>query len=65
MDELWRIIRSLAEAAQTVGVPVVTGDTKVVERGKGDGIFINTTGIGLIPPGVDIAPRRPNRATWC
>ena len=58
MDELWRIIRSLAEAAQTVGVPVVTGDTKVVERGKGDGIFINTTGIGLIPPGVDIAPRR-------
>jgi hydrogenase expression/formation protein HypE len=58
MDELWRIVRSLAQAAQAVGVSVVTGDTKVVERGKGDGIYINTAGIGLIPPGVDIAPRR-------
>jgi hydrogenase expression/formation protein HypE len=58
MDELWRIVRSLAQAAQDVGVNVVTGDTKVVERGKGDGIYINTAGIGLIPPGVDIAPRR-------
>ena len=49
MDELWRIVRSLAEAARSVGVPVATGDTKVVDRGKGDGIYINTTGVGLIP----------------
>ena len=37
---------------------IVTGDTKVVDRGKGDGIFINTAGIGLVPPGIDISPRR-------
>jgi hydrogenase expression/formation protein HypE len=41
-----------------VGVPIVTGDTKVVDRGKGDGIFINTAGIGLVPAGIDISPRR-------
>lgn len=58
MDELWRIVRSLADAAQAVGVPVVTGDTKVVDRGKGDGIYINTSGVGLIPSGIDISPRR-------
>jgi hydrogenase expression/formation protein HypE len=58
MEELWRIVRSMSAAAQAVGVPVVTGDTKVVDRGKGDGIFINTTGIGLIPAGVEIAPTR-------
>ena len=40
------------------GVEIVTGDTKVVDRGKGDGIFINTAGIGLVPPGIDISPRR-------
>jgi hydrogenase expression/formation protein HypE len=39
-------------------VSVVTGDTKVVERGKGDGVYINTSGIGTIPPGIEIAPRR-------
>lgn len=58
MDELWRIVRSLAAAAQAAGVPVATGDTKVVDRGKGDGIYINTSGIGLIPSGVHISPRR-------
>ena len=58
MDELWRIVQSLAAAARAVGVPVVTGDTKVVDRGKGDGIYINTTGIGLIPDGIDISPAR-------
>ena len=41
-----------------MGVQIVTGDTKVVDRGKGDGIFINTAGIGLVPPGIDISPRR-------
>lgn len=58
MEELWRIVRSLSRAAQDAGVRVVTGDTKVVERGKGDGVYINTTGIGVIPPGVEIAPSR-------
>ncbi|NOZ72382.1 MAG: hydrogenase expression/formation protein HypE, partial [Chloroflexi bacterium] len=58
MEELWRLVQSMQEAAQAVGVPIVTGDTKVVDRGKGDGVYINTTGIGLIPEGVNIAPER-------
>ena len=58
MDELWRVVRSLAQAAREAGVSVVTGDTKVVERGKGDGIYINTSGIGVIPPGIAISPDR-------
>lgn len=58
METLWRIVQSMQAAAQAVGVPIVTGDTKVVDRGKGDGIFINTTGLGLIPPGIQVSPRR-------
>jgi len=58
MEDLWRVVRSVQEAAQEAGVEVVTGDTKVVDRGKGDGVFINTSGVGIIPEGVDIAPRR-------
>ena len=58
MDELWRVVRSLAWAAREAGVSVVTGDTKVVERGKGDGIYINTSGIGVIPAGIEISPGR-------
>jgi hydrogenase expression/formation protein HypE len=58
MAQLWQIVQSMQQAAQTVGVPIVTGDTKVVDRGKGDGLYINTTGLGLIPTGVNIAPRR-------
>ncbi len=58
MEDLWRIVQSIQRAAQAVGVPIVTGDTKVVDRGKGDGVFINTAGVGLIPPGVHIAPQR-------
>jgi hydrogenase expression/formation protein HypE len=58
MDELWRIVQSLAQAARGVGVPVATGDTKVVDRGKGDGIYINTTGIGLIRESINISPLR-------
>jgi hydrogenase expression/formation protein HypE len=58
MEDLWRIVQSMQAAAQVVGVPIVTGDTKVVDRGKGDGIFINTTGLGMIPAGVQVAPRR-------
>ena len=58
MDELWGYVQSMRRAAAAVGVPVVTGDTKVVDRGKGDGLYINTTGIGLIPAGVHVAPTR-------
>ncbi|MGC8878130.1 MAG: hydrogenase expression/formation protein HypE [Anaerolineae bacterium] len=58
MEDLWCIILSMQRAAAEVGVPIVTGDTKVVERGKGDGLFINTTGLGIVPPGVHIAPQR-------
>ncbi len=49
LAQLKRIVESMAAASRTTGVPVVTGDTKVVERGKGDGVFISTTGIGVVP----------------
>ena len=58
MDDLWKVVQSLQQAAERAGVHIVTGDTKVVERGKGDQIFINTAGIGAIPAGVDINPAR-------
>ncbi len=58
LADLKRIVQSMAAAAQDAGVPVITGDTKVVERGKGDGVFITTTGIGVVPPGVDISGDR-------
>jgi hydrogenase expression/formation protein HypE len=58
MEELWRITRSMREAAERVEVPIVTGDTKVVDRGKGDGVFINTSGVGVVPAGVEVSPRR-------
>jgi len=53
-----RVAASIADAARAAGVPVVTGDTKVVERGKGDGIFVNTSGVGIVPPGRDLRPAR-------
>lgn len=56
MQDLWRVVRSIQKAAQGAGVEVATGDTKVVDRGKGDGVFINTTGLGLISPGINISP---------
>ncbi|MCW2246346.1 hydrogenase expression/formation protein HypE [Azospirillum fermentarium] len=52
LADLKRIVDSMAAAANEAGVPIATGDTKVVERGKGDGVFITTTGIGVVPPGV-------------
>ena len=52
MEELRRIVASFRQAAQEAGVEVVTGDTKVLERGSGDGLFINTSGIGLVPSGL-------------
>lgn len=58
MEDLWRIVSSIKAAADEAGVVVATGDTKVVDRGKGDGIFINTTGIGVLDDSVDIRPER-------
>lgn len=58
LSDLDRIVASMAEATRAAGVPVVTGDTKVVERGKGDGVFITTTGVGVVPAGVRIAGDR-------
>jgi hydrogenase expression/formation protein HypE len=58
MAALEEVTRAMQRAAAAAGVPIVTGDTKVVDRGKGDGLFINTAGVGLIRPGVRIEPRR-------
>jgi len=58
LADLERIVISMARASREAGVPVVTGDTKVVERGKGDGVFITTTGIGRVPDGVAISGDR-------
>jgi hydrogenase expression/formation protein HypE len=57
-DLLDRIVRSMGEAARAAGVLLVTGDTKVVERGKADGVFVNTTGIGMLAPDFSPAPSR-------
>jgi hydrogenase expression/formation protein HypE len=56
MDDFWRILCSMKGAADAAGVVLVTGDTKVIDRGKGDKIFINTSGLGIIPEGVTIDP---------
>lgn len=56
METLGRISASMARACEKAGVRIAAGDTKVVENGHGDGVYINTTGIGTIPVGVDIAP---------
>ena len=58
LGDLARIVESMARAAKEAGVPVVTGDTKVVERGKGDGVFITTTGVGVLPDGLDLGGAR-------
>ncbi len=58
LADLKRIVESMAHAAREAGVPIVTGDTKVVERGKGDGVFITTTGVGVVPAGVNISGDR-------
>jgi hydrogenase expression/formation protein HypE len=56
MEALWRVVQSMARAAEEARVQVVTGDTKVVDKGKGDGVFITTTGLGAIEHDVSIAP---------
>lgn len=58
METLRRAVESLRAAAVEAGVAVVTGDTKVVEKGSGDGLFINTTGIGLVPAGLELSADR-------
>ena len=58
IETLRRVVASMADTARAVGVRIVTGDTKVVDRGKADGIFINTAGVGWVPDGVEISPAR-------
>jgi len=58
LADLKRIVDSMAAASKEAGVPVVTGDTKVVEKGKGDGVFITTTGVGVVPEGIVISGDR-------
>ncbi|HUI30263.1 MAG TPA: hydrogenase expression/formation protein HypE, partial [Candidatus Acidoferrales bacterium] len=58
VDDLWKIVLSMQEAVKRAGIMLVTGDTKVVDRGKGDKIFINTSGIGIIENGVEISPKK-------
>jgi hydrogenase expression/formation protein HypE len=58
IEQLRKLTASMAKAAASAGVAVVTGDTKVVERGKGDGLFINTAGIGVVPDGVELSACR-------
>src|SRR3954470_22182189 len=58
LAQLAAIVDSMAEAATKAGVRIVTGDTKVVERGHGDGCYINTAGVGTLRPGINVAPNR-------
>ncbi len=58
LADLGMVAESMAAAATRAGVEIVTGDTKVVDRGHGDGIYINTTGIGVVPDGVEIGPKQ-------
>ena len=57
MDILWQVVQSIQQAAAQASVQVVTGDTKVVDRGKGDGLYINTAGVGIIDHPWTIGPR--------
>ncbi len=56
LETLERVVASMAETARTAGVEIVAGDTKVVERGAADGLFINTAGLGIVPPEVRLSP---------
>ena len=62
MADLERIVQSMADAAQRAGVEIVTGDTKVVDRGRGHGVYVTTAGVGIVPEGVAIAPSRIQEA---
>ena len=58
LADLDRIVASMAAASKAADVPIVTGDTKVVEKGKGDGVFITTTGVGVVADGIEISGDR-------
>jgi len=58
METLWEIVESIRDAAEETGVEIVTGDTKVVDRGKGDGLYVNTSGIGFLAADVEVGPHR-------
>lgn len=57
LETLGQIVTSMAQAAASAGVQIITGDTKVVERGHGDGVYINTSGLGVVPAGLELHPR--------
>ncbi len=56
METLWRVVQSMRTAAQRTGVQIVAGDTKVIDTGTGDGLYINTTGVGTVKSGINIGP---------
>lgn len=56
ISDFEKILKSIAESAKKAEVKIVAGDTKVVDKGKGDGIFINTSGVGVLPEGVELSP---------
>jgi hydrogenase expression/formation protein HypE len=58
METLWRVVQSMQARAAEAGVELVTGDTKVVDRGKGDGVFVNTAGIGVVVAPAPVTPTR-------
>jgi hydrogenase expression/formation protein HypE len=58
IEELEKVLISMRSTADRIPVPLITGDTKVVERGRGDGVYISTTGVGLVPAGVHLTPER-------
>jgi hydrogenase expression/formation protein HypE len=58
LAQLAAVVQAMADAAATAGVRIVTGDTKVVERGHGDGCYINTAGVGVLRPGISVGPHR-------
>jgi hydrogenase expression/formation protein HypE len=58
LAQLAAVVQAMADAAATAGVRIVTGDTKVVERGHGDGCYINTTGVGVLRPAINVGPNR-------
>src|SRR3954449_1289402 len=58
LNQLAAIVQAMADAAATAGVKIVTGDTKVVDRGHGDGCYINTAGIGILREGISVGPNR-------
>lgn len=64
LSELELLVSSMARAAREAGVPIASGDTKVVERGSGDGVFLTTTGVGRVPEGIHIDPRRARAGDW-